>query len=339
MKLKLRKSQAILLSAFLITLFTQNSVFSVSLQLETQKLDFRGLCYGAFRGIGPDNLEHVLEENVREDMEILADLNVTDIRTYGTALKQDIIPRIADEYGIRCATGAWLSLDNISNLIEINRGLKVANYSSMLIIGNEVLSSGQLTEEELIWYIKYAKNRTDIPVTTAEPYEVWTENRNLAEVCDVINIHVYPFWFQVPVSSAATWTQEKYDYVKTNYPDKEVIIGETGWPSDGSSEATEDNQKIYYENLLQIASEKKVKIYSFEAFDEEWKYEPTLEVQSNVGPHWGIFNADRSDKSSVEVFKQYFGVPISKDDATSYDITFLLISLIVMTIGHNKRKK
>jgi exo-beta-1,3-glucanase (GH17 family) len=339
MNLKQRKSHIILLSVFLITLFSQSFVFSVSLQLETPILDFRGFCYGAFRGVGPDNLEHVLEENIREDMQILVDLNVTDIRTYGTALNQDKIPRIADEYGIKCATGAWLSLDNISNILEINRALEVSNYSSMLIIGNEALSSKRLSENELIWYIEYAKNRTDIPVTTAEPYEVWTENRDLAEVCDVIDIHVHPFWFPVPVNNAATWTQEKYEYVKTNFPNKEVLIGETGWPSAGSSEATEDNQKIYYENLLQIASENEIKIYSFEVFDEDWKYEPTPEVQSNVGPHWGIFNANRSGKPTVDVFELYFGVPISIGDASPYDITFLLISLFVMTIGYNNRKK
>ncbi|MFX0065239.1 MAG: hypothetical protein ACFFC7_23960 [Candidatus Hermodarchaeota archaeon] len=49
-------------------------------------LDFCGLAYGPFRGADPDNREMVTERYIEEDMQIFADLNVTDIRTYGMGL-------------------------------------------------------------------------------------------------------------------------------------------------------------------------------------------------------------------------------------------------------------
>ena len=55
------------------------------------KLDFRGLAYGPFRGVGPDRTEIVTKANVEEDMQILEDLGVNHIRTYGIGLGLNLL--------------------------------------------------------------------------------------------------------------------------------------------------------------------------------------------------------------------------------------------------------
>lgn len=285
-------------------------------KLELEKLIFfKGFSYSPSRGLGPIGEELASESLVREDLTILKQLNVTNIRTYGVGLNQIIIPKIAHEFGISCVTGVWIGTDNTANINEIKEGLSVTNISSMLIIGNEVLFKGDLDEAELIDYIKYAKNQTSIPVTTAEPWYTWLDHPNLANVSDVLLIHIHPFWessafIDEPLGSyyLANYTISVFNQVQEAFPNKEIIIAETGWPSAGRRDCNEETQRKYFEALIPLLHENNIKCYAFEAFDEIWKTELWQGNQSNnVGPHWGVFNLDRTGKLSINVFTEWFG--------------------------------
>ena len=278
-------------------------------------IDFKGFGYSPFRGLGPLGGELASESLVREDLTILKQLNVTTVRTYGVGLNQVIIPKIAHEFGISCATGVWIGTDDTANINEIEEGLSVANISSMLIIGNEVLFKGDLADTELIDYIKYAKNRTSIPVTTVEPWYIWLDHPNLTNVSDKLLIHIHPFW-ESPVfideplgpKYLSNYTISIFNQVQEAFPNKEIIIAETGWPSAGRRDCNEETQRNYFEALIPLLHEDNIKCYTFEAFDEIWKHELWQGNQSNdVGPHWGVFNLDRTYKLSIKVFVEWFG--------------------------------
>ncbi|MFX0125572.1 MAG: glycosyl hydrolase family 17 protein, partial [Candidatus Hodarchaeota archaeon] len=265
--------------------------------------NFHGFCYGTFRGLGPATGEQAKAEYVQEDLEILKRLNVTDIRTYGSGLNQHIIPQIAYDIGINCATGVWLDYNKVNNEIELQLGLSVANVSSMLIIGNEVLLRHDLTETELLEYISDAKNQSSdlIPITTAETYDIWLDHPNLADACDVLLVHVYPFWEGIQIAYAASYTIEKLNLVQQAYPNKTIYLAEAGWPSSGRVDCSERYQNLFYEDLLPLVAQNQIKAYFFEAFDEAWK------TEEGVGPHWGIFNKNRTPKESAMIFEEYFG--------------------------------
>ncbi|MFX1535255.1 MAG: hypothetical protein ACFFDI_13610 [Promethearchaeota archaeon] len=147
------------------------------IKLKTQThpvLDFRGLAYSPFRGVGPDNLEMVTEGDIEEDMQILADLNVTDIRTYGIGLGLHQIPKIPYNYRIKCATGTWIDLGNTDNEREIDTAIAQENYSSMLIIGNEVMKQHRFSSEvsKMLEFIEYARNNSS-PTTPIASAEEW----------------------------------------------------------------------------------------------------------------------------------------------------------------------
>jgi len=287
-------------------------------------LDFHGFCYGAFRYFGPPG-EIIRSENVEEDLEILKKLNVTDIRTYGMNYGQDVIPTIVHEKGINIATGIWLEPNtslqtHFLNEYEISLGLKVANISSTLIVGNEVLLREAMSISKLIKYISKVQNKTSTPVTTAEPWHIWDQNPRLVNACDVIFVHVYSFWEGKPSPTygkmAAEYTVEKIEYLQNKYPYKEIYLAEAGWPSGpwewDPDRYSEPVQKGFYKDLLPILAEKGIKSYLFEAFDEKWKEDQ----EPGVGPNWGIFREDRTPKPAAAVLVKYFGGSVEWPEPT-----------------------
>lgn len=227
-------------------------------------------------------------------------------RTYGVCKGQDKIVPIANEFNLKVSPGAWICSSYEGNEEEIeNLTFLAKNYDlESAIVGNEVVLRYEngwdsLTEAELIDYIKMVKRNVSVPVTTGEPWHIWDTHPELANAVDCILIHVHPYWERVPVNNAARYVVERYEQIRKKYPDKEVVIGETGWPSQGltNGEAVPslENQKRFMEDFLKLAKEERISFYYFEAFDEKWKEEP-----NGVGPHWGFYYTNRTAKHSID---------------------------------------
>ena len=92
---------------------------------------------------------------------------------------------------------------------------------------------------------------------------------------------------------------DNYYAVAEKYPAIPVVITEAGWSTNsngrGIDEAhvSEENQKIYLEDLLNWVDKEKIMCFVFEAFDENWKGSPDpMEPEK----HWGLFYANREPK-------------------------------------------
>jgi exo-beta-1,3-glucanase (GH17 family) len=83
------------------------------------------------------------------------------------------------------------------------------------------------------------------------------------------------------------------------HPDKPVIITEAGWTTSSNgrgiepSNASEQLQAEYYEQLLNWAEHEKILTFVFEAFDEPWKGSSHPQEPEK---HWGLFNVERKPK-------------------------------------------
>ena len=56
---------------------------------------------------------------------------------------------------------------------------------------------------------------------------------------------------------------------------------------------SEENQAIYYQDLVNWTDKDKILTFVFEAFDESWKGSPEpLEPEK----HWGLYKIDRTPK-------------------------------------------
>ncbi len=307
----------------------ETNVTNIEVEQEPTVLDFRGMAYGPFRGVGPDKTEIVSRANLEEDMGILKEMGVNHIRSYGIGLGLNQIPFIAAQYDITTATGTWIHSGNPDNFGEIDTALTAEDVSSMVIVGNEVLTGAVgFSEAELVAFIEYAKdNREDpnFPIATAEEWGFFaktspltnsTVTTALGNATDVIIIHAHPAWHKVPVADAADWVLEKYNEVASLYPEKRIILGETGWPSSSVPENelfTEANQLTFFTDLMKLIDENDIEAYLFQAFDENWKQE-IYENDYAIGPHWGVIEEKRYAKpAGVHIAENYFGGTISSE--------------------------
>jgi exo-beta-1,3-glucanase (GH17 family) len=113
----------------------------------------------------------------------------------------------------------------------------------------------------------------------------------LVKTVDFVMVNLYPSDQDVikgPDASAlavgATFETQKALALKVN-PNVKVLIGETGWPSEGvaandlsGAHSSVANEQAYYDAFTKWADANEVPSYYFEAIDEPWK------SNKNVGP-------------------------------------------------------
>ena len=84
------------------------------------------------------------------------------------------------------------------------------------------------------------------------------------------------------------------------FPEKEIMVAETGWPSNGvdhgPSEATLLNQAIYTREVSKFLSAKNIRYNIIEAFDQPWKIFGT---EKHAGGSFGVFDDQGREKFAL----------------------------------------
>jgi exo-beta-1,3-glucanase (GH17 family) len=241
-------------------------------------------------------------EQVRKDLKVLS--KYTDcIRTYST-LGLEMIPAIARENNLKMLMGAWVSKDVKQTKEEIDTLIKLVKENQdivkAVIVGNEVLLRGDTSDVLLLEYIKQVKTALpDTKVTYADVWEFWLKHPAIRESTDFVTIHILPYWEDEPmgikkaISHLAQVRVEVEDILK----DKNILIGETGWPSEGrmreDAMPSKINQALFVREFVKLAEEKNWNYNIIEAFDQPWK----RVSEGAVGGFWGLFDKDRLDKN------------------------------------------
>lgn len=234
------------------------------------------------------------EAKLRVDLKRVA-IHTGRIRTYSMDYGLDRIPRVAQELGLKVSLGLWLGPDRDQNRIEIAKALGVvAAYPGTvdrLYVGNETLVRGDLPAEELVGYVRDVKRALAgkaIRIATAEPWHIWLKHPELAAEVDFIGTHVFAFWDGVPVAAAVDYVAGRFDELKKTYPQKPIVIAETGWPSVGPNHeaavASPEAQGAFLRQFLRRAAEAGYDYNIVEAFDQPWK------APEERGAIWGIFD-------------------------------------------------
>lgn len=264
---------------------------------------FKGLCYGPHRdNEDPDFGIQPTRSELAEDIAFIKNLTST-IRTYGITDNLEQIPLLCDSIGIDCYPGAWISRFDCENERQIDSLISIANLNlnhvKGLIVGNEVLLRNDILEEKLIEFITRAKNKTNLPIATAETWKDWLDHPQLVDAVDIMFVHVYPYWDHIAVEEGADYILEKWNELKEQYPEKTMVIGETGWPSKGESRGSaipgEVNQKKYLTDFLSMAESNDIDYFYFEIFDEKWK----SKFEGEAGSNWGMYLSNGSLKQHL----------------------------------------
>ena len=257
-----------------------------------------GLAYNGFQ-----RWDSPLTQRFPSDAELAADLQqlagmTTRLRTY-SASELPKLPALAAEKGLRLTAGAWFDARRPNNEREIEALINAASQSpniERVIAGNETQLRDELKPAELYAYLDRLRSALKIPVSTAEPWHVWLAQPALADHVDFITVHLLPYWEGLPVDTALDYALQRYAEVRQRFPNKPVVIGEIGWPSNGdrraAAEASPDNQALFVRAFLARASQLNLDYYLMEAIDQPWKYA----TERAVGAHWGLLDASRQPK-------------------------------------------
>ncbi|MBA7472038.1 hypothetical protein ES707_07358 [subsurface metagenome] len=75
------------------------------------------------------------------------------------------------------------------------------------------------------------------------------------------------------------------------FPGKEILIGETGWPSQGRMREgalpSRTSQALVVSEILDTAKREGFRVNLIEAYDQPWK----RQLEGTVGGYWGLFDA------------------------------------------------
>lgn len=254
-----------------------------------------GFCFSLYEeGQKPGDI--ISEAQVRRRMEILKP-HTGWIRSFSCTEGNEWIPRVAKQMGIKTLVGAWLGDDDEINQREIEGLLQLAKEGCVDIaaVGNEVMYRKDLTEEELITFIKKVKAEIPhIPVGYVDAYYEFSHRPNITELCDVILCNCYPFWEGCPFEYSLNHMQQMYNQAKDAANGKQVIITETGWPSMGENLKgaipSHDSARDYFLNTQLWCAAEEIPCFYFSSFDESWK----VGAEGIVGAYWGIW--DKNEK-------------------------------------------
>ena len=262
-----------------------------------------GFSYSPFRlGESPQKGQYPTEAELREDLEQLSKLT-DSIRIYTVEGTQALIPRLAEEFGLRVTLGVWISPDLERNEREIETAIQLANTSRSVVrvmVGNEALFREEVTPQALMDYMDRVRAAVKVPVTTSEQWHIWKENPELAGHADLIAAHILPYWEFIPVSQAEQFVLDRARELKQLFPRKPLLLSEVGWPSNGrmrgGADATQADQAIYLRSLVNLLNRQGYNYFVIEAYDQPWK----ASDEGSVGAYWGVFNAARQQKFNFE---------------------------------------
>jgi len=266
-----------------------------NLLLEILYGGIHGFCFSLYEdGQKPGDI--ISADQIRRRVQILKPYTHW-IRSFSCIEGNELIPQIAKENGLKTLVGAWLGKDEEKNRQEIENLIRLAKdgFVDIAAVGNEVLYRNDLTEEELLGFIKHVKNEIPgIPVGYVDAYYEFTQKPEIAQVCDVILCNCYPFWEGTDFNLSLQHMQLMYQQAMTAGKGKRVIITETGWPSKGeklgNAIPSHINALKYFVNTQLWAIDENIEIFYFSSFDESWK----VGAEGEVGAYWGIW--DKNEK-------------------------------------------
>ena len=265
--------------------------------------------YAPFR----DGQDPLVEGTVVPPEQIDADLaflsHYTDcVRTYSIENGLDKVPEIAERHGLKVLHGLWLANNAEKNRRQIATTIELAkkfpNTIRAIIVGNEVLLRGEMSATDLAAIIREVKSQVSMPVTYADVWEYWLRYRDLQSAVDFVTIHILPYWedFPLPASLAAAHVDSIRRQVAAAIPNKEIVIGEVGWPSAGrmreGARPSPSNQARVIQDVLTLAHRENFRVNIIEAFDQPWK----RWLEGAVGGYWGIF--DRANSCAEIYFRR-----------------------------------
>lgn len=257
-----------------------------------------GLCFSAYEeGQEPGSI--LSAEQVRRRLSVIAP-HIKAVRTFSCIEGNELIATIArEEFGLQTLVGAWLGKDRDLNEQEIEGLIQLAKdgHVDIAAVGNEVLYRNDLPVDELLSHLQRVKKAIpDVPVGYVDAYYEFSVHPRITEACDVILANCYPYWEGCHIDYSLVHIKQMYYQALAAGKGKQVIISETGWPSQGTglneAQPGYENALRYFLNFQQWVEDEGIESFYFSSFDEAWK----VGDEGDVGAYWGLWDKDEQLK-------------------------------------------
>ena len=146
---------------------------------------------------------------------------------------------------------------------------------------------------------------SQLPVSITEIAPNYSAHPSLRSEVDVIYTNIFPFWENIGINKALDDLYKDIEWIKLlpESQNKEIILGETGWPSDGFiegvGEASEENQVQYFVDFYcRMDKELNWKYYWFTAIDNSWRQ--IQDPENTIEGNWGFMKSDLTLKPLFE---------------------------------------
>lgn len=224
---------------------------------------------------------------------------VKAVRTYSVDGVSGDIPLMAFARDLDVMPGAWIGQDTARNRRETDALIEISRRNSnvhRVLVGNESLLRQEITPAALIAEIARVRQHVSKPVSTAETWDIWLANPELAAAVDFLGVQILPYWEGVPAESAVAYIQSRLAQLRAAYPDKSIVVTEAGWPSAGrrigGAAAGRVAQARFLREFVNMAALQDIDYFVIEAFDQPWK----IGLEGMAGGYWGLYDAERQPK-------------------------------------------
>lgn len=316
-----------LLTILLLTLFAAKAA-AVPIQLY-------GLNYNTRHGPDWDYDKCKNREEVLTDLTTLQKmtsririLSLTDCR------QGELVLDVAKQLGLQLWLGLWVSqyedifLGEMAALQDMfDRGL-IDSTVLGISVGSESIYRKEVNVSQIIEYRDQVKEQcvnagfSDLPVSICDIAPVYEGNPQLISAVDVVVVNSFPFWENVAIEDSTDYLLSEINPIisQAAAENKGVILGETGWPSEGYNpdvaEASPELQTEYFTRFFCLMDrELNWEYYYFSGIDADWRLEqdPNNTLEGSWGflygnltlkPHFQDLSFSCSDSSVQYTFSE-----------------------------------
>jgi exo-beta-1,3-glucanase (GH17 family) len=225
----------------------------------------------------------------------------------------ELVLSVTKELGLQIWLGLWVSADESIFLQEkeslqdfLDRSL-VDDLVLGISVGSESIYRKEVSITTIIDYKNQVKDMlvdaglSNLPVSVCDIEPTYEFNPQLVDAVDIILTNSFPFWESVPVEDATDYLLEEISPLLES--GKEVIMGETGWPSDGynpgvGSGSPEAQAQFFTQFFCRMDKQLNWAYFYFTGLDEPWRQEQ--DANNTLEGIWGFLNSNLTLKEHFQ---------------------------------------
>ncbi|KAL4861308.1 glycoside hydrolase superfamily [Aspergillus spectabilis] len=249
------------------------------------------------------NGDCMTKSRVLEQVGIIKQKGFKNIRVYGTDCNTlEYVGAAVKAHGLQLILGVFIDAAGITDDVhaQVSQIAKWAQWDlvSLISAGNEAHTNGYVNAADLASFVSSAKSEWQAagytgPVTVAEAINAWlTDGATLCPVVDLLGANLHPYFNAAfTASQAGELVSNQVRDLKEICSGEEVIILETGWPSQGLANGkaipSKSEQSIAIKSLVDAVGD--ISVF-FSNADDAWKKKFEANDQFKVEPHWGCID-------------------------------------------------